>query len=298
MNTNGSKESGSITDRAMLVSLSIKAWSATKHDKKISAEVAVQHGSDENMGRFSKRLISRDALEKIRKIDSSARLAHYERTVPWDDNNRRALLSIGFNEYSKMMSEFELNRKYALKEFMAGYPAYYQAAKGSLNGLFDADDYPTCDQIEAKFQWKLAVSPIDSAENFVVQSLDSAIVERIRRDITEEQSARIQGAMKDVWQRLHDVCSRMSERLHAYQITPDGVEGTFRDSLVSNVSDLINILPTLNLANDPKLIQIGEHMRQALTSYSPSELREQDTARARVAADADRIVKEIGDFLA
>ena len=54
-------QQGSIASKAMLANLSIKLWAASKHDKTISAEVAVQHGSDEKMGRFNKSLLCKDA---------------------------------------------------------------------------------------------------------------------------------------------------------------------------------------------------------------------------------------------
>jgi hypothetical protein len=47
--------------RAMLVSLRISAWSARKYDKKISLEVAANHGASADAGRYNKYLMPADA---------------------------------------------------------------------------------------------------------------------------------------------------------------------------------------------------------------------------------------------
>jgi len=51
-----------LSERAMLVSLSVSIWSARKHDARISDKVAAEHGADRSMGRYAKHLIPRDLL--------------------------------------------------------------------------------------------------------------------------------------------------------------------------------------------------------------------------------------------
>lgn len=299
MNVNGNgstvTESGSIADRAMLVSLSIRQWSASKHDKRITAEIAIRHGSDESMGRFSKKLISRDALEKIRKIAQQARLDHYARTLPWGDDGYRILSSAGYFDYARIMADHKLNYEYARKEFMLGYPNYYAAAQASLNGLFDPADYPAPDEIERKFEFTSAVGPVPQASDFRV-CLGDEETARIQADIESRVKSTLQTAMADVWARIDKVVRHMSERLHAYQVTADGTENIFRDSLVANVRELIGLLPTLNITGDSNIAQIAREMDR-LIEFDADTLREQDTIRADVAARADSILKQIEDFI-
>jgi len=46
-----------ITERAMLAAVHISIWTATKHDRKISREVADQNGAREQAGRYNKQLL-------------------------------------------------------------------------------------------------------------------------------------------------------------------------------------------------------------------------------------------------
>jgi hypothetical protein len=74
------QQAASITTRAMLVSLNINQWFGTKHDKKVSKEVADNHKSNVDMGRFNKRLVTKHSLEKIRHLTSAARMAPWPST--------------------------------------------------------------------------------------------------------------------------------------------------------------------------------------------------------------------------
>lgn len=284
-------------DRAMLVSLTIRQWTASKHDKTASKEVSDNHGSDVTMGRYHKSLIAKDALESVKKQAGSARTDFYRRTLPWRDDGWRILSSLGYMECLDSMRNIKGEFDSHLSHFYTAYPRYVDDARGRLNGLWSADDYPSVDLIRKKFEFTLAFQPLPSATDFRVNLGDTETA-RIRRDIEEQTRGVLENAVKEVWTRLHDVTSRMSERLKAFNRTPDGkMEGVFRDSLVTNVSDLLDILPSLNITSDPQLASIADDMRRNLLSYSAEELREQDTARKRVADSADRIIAAMGDYV-
>jgi hypothetical protein len=74
----------SLSSRAMLCSLSISTWSARKHDRDASEEIAVRHGAQTDSGRYHKLLVPKEALAEVQKIVSEARQEHYFMTLPWD----------------------------------------------------------------------------------------------------------------------------------------------------------------------------------------------------------------------
>lgn len=291
-----STESGSITDRAMLISLTIRQWSATRHDKRASKEVSDNHSSDPTMGRYNKSLVAKDALAKLTEIKSKARTEHYARTLPWNDDGRRILTSAGYFAYSQKMADLRAEWESAVNHFDHAYPRYVADARTKLNGLFDPSEYPDINSIRSKFEFSTRVDPMPSSEDFRVY-LGNAETARIKRDIQEQAQQTINAAMRDVWKRCYDVTSKMSERLKGYSVNQDKVTGAFRDSLVSNVSDLLDLLPSLNLTHDPTLDSIAKDMRDNLTSYSPDELRDQDSARQRVADSADKILAVMEDYI-
>src|SRR5215475_7553907 len=80
-----------LSSRAMLCSLSISQWSASKHDRQASEEIAAHHGAQPDVGRYNKLLIPREKLAEVRKIAGEARREHYFMTLPWDDSGFRVL---------------------------------------------------------------------------------------------------------------------------------------------------------------------------------------------------------------
>src|SRR5579863_224358 len=113
-----------LNDRAMLVELNISQWSASRNDKQVTREVAEKHGSDVSMGRYNKQLLSKAALEKIKKAASAARQEHYKRTLPWSDNGSRILTSAGYLTYSAEMRKLESEFYAAVAEFIQGYDQF------------------------------------------------------------------------------------------------------------------------------------------------------------------------------
>ena len=78
-----------VTEKAMLARLKISMWTARKHDRSVSEQVAQQHGADPDVGRYSKRLVAAERLEQIRLLAARARQHHYDNTLPWLDDGVR-----------------------------------------------------------------------------------------------------------------------------------------------------------------------------------------------------------------
>ncbi|MDE3075896.1 MAG: hypothetical protein KGJ86_10755, partial [Chloroflexota bacterium] len=152
----------SITERAMLVDLTIKQWTAAKHDRKVSQEVAQLHDSDASMGRYHKLLIGREALERLRQIATAAGQEHRRRTLPWLDNGARILSAEGYFGYTEVMRRFEGEWEAAVDSFAREYPTYIDEGRRRLNGLFRPEDYPSAHCIRDRFSFGYNVFPLPS----------------------------------------------------------------------------------------------------------------------------------------
>ena len=71
-----------LSDKAMLVRLTISQWSARKYDKSASQEIIVNHHAKPDAGRFNKLLVNQAEIKKIEKIANTARIYHYKVTLP------------------------------------------------------------------------------------------------------------------------------------------------------------------------------------------------------------------------
>src|SRR5579864_489044 len=76
----------SLSRKAMLVSLKIGVWSASKFDKNVSDEVAQEKNASEDAGRYRKHLLPQFAkdgssLAKVKQAATAAREFHYDNTL-------------------------------------------------------------------------------------------------------------------------------------------------------------------------------------------------------------------------
>jgi hypothetical protein len=285
---------------AMLVDFSVSQWTARKIDKAASADLTDEKRASGKLAHVSKKLVVSDILSEINNLVMQARLFHMRLTSPWFDNGARILSVANHAAYMAGMEAFEAKFYPLVDRFVAAYPDMREDASReyvALGKLFNHADYPQVTRIAAKFAWRNRVMPVPTAADFRVDIGQSAIA-RVRAEIEATVTERANAAVIDVFERVHDTVSTMVEKLDAFQPNASGKDrGTFRDTLVSNVRDLLAILPGLNFTGDTRIDQLVRDMT-ALTTYEAEDLRADDIARRNTIAAAKDIVAAVSDFMA
>jgi hypothetical protein len=295
MNSNHVPEH-SLPSRAMLCSLSISMWSARKHDPEASDEIAVRHGAQADAGRYHKLLLPREALSEIQKIVSETRQEHYFMTLPWDDNGYRVLPAAAYMDHLEKMRALSRRFEGAVDILARQFLRLIDQARTRLGGLFREGDYPTADELRAKFSFETRVMPLPDAGDFRV-ALGDEEKERIKRQITAAVEASLQVGSRELWFRLYEAVQHMADRLSAYKVTAEGVEHPFRDTVVTNLVKLVDVLPKLNVTNDPELDRLAERVRASLL-VDPKELRKSDAVRRETAKAAAAIAQHMAGYMA
>jgi uncharacterized protein YukE len=277
-----------LRDEAMIVRLSICQWAARKLDKKVTSKVAADYGVDSEVGKYSKMLIAEDALKAIAQAATEARTFHYEQTLPWDDVGGRLLPAENFMDYSKRMRELKEVFETKVREFINNYDDYRDAARKRLRGMFNISEYPDSYQIARKYGFATEITPIPSKEDFRVnvQSKDAA---RIRKEIEAMVNDRAQKAMADLYVRLADTVGHFAEKMA-------DKDAIFRDSLVENLVDLVNLLPKLNVTHDAMLEKLGAEAKAKLCAYEPDTLRGDAKVRKDAADKAAALLKKMSGY--
>ena len=279
-----------ITERAMLAAVHISIWTAVKHDRKISRDVASQHGAHQGAGRYNKQLLrGADRLDDLRTLAGQIRQYFYRITLPWSDEGFRLLPSNFYFELMTRMREFETAFEQGIESFLAVYPQYIDQVRPELNGLFREEDYPAADKLREKFGVKLEILPIPSGADFRVQmSVEEQA--RVSREIDANVRQSLTRGTEDLWKRLREVVSHMVDRLNE-------PESRFHASLVTNVFDLVEILPRLNVNGDADLNRFAEQIRQRLCNHTAHDLKKHDLLRVTAASDAADIVAQMDGVL-
>lgn len=287
----------SMADKAVLATLKITQWSARRHDKSVSAEVAAQKGATKKAGKYHKALINAESLEDVNSAASDARAALNSLTLPWASEGVRILPAAAFDRFESNMDRCAARFDSAVAAFLADYPERVEQARRNLGELFDATDYPSPKDLANAFKMERRIFPFPESSDFRVEISDSQR-DRIRAEIADEQRHTLQNAARDLWDRVYKPVAHMAEKLAAYEKTDDGkTKGVFRDTLVSNVADIAELLPALNLTADPRLDEMASRIKSRLANATAQQLRENDGLRVQVAADAQEMAETMAGWL-
>lgn len=273
----------------MVVSLAIKAWSAKKHDKKVTQEVLDDHHAASDAGKFNKQLASKKSMEALQKIVGEARQYHYEVTLPWGENGERLLPSENYFEYTAKMSSFKGSYEHEVMLFLSKYDSVVQEAQRSLGDLFVQNDYPSPTDIAKKFSFKTTFMPVPQNDWRVEFGQDE--IAKLKVNMEQEFNTRLGDATKDIWSRIHEQLVYMHKRLTEFSRDEDTGTvkmATFRDSLFENLKSLVDVLPKLNITHDQAITDACEDLSKILAN--PDDVRKDVNLRNEKA-------KAVGDVL-
>ncbi len=277
-----------IHSRVMLVELNISQWSGRKIDKAAAEQVAKANNVESRSGTYYKSIIEGPQLEAIKKLATQARSAHWRRTLPWSDSGPRVLSNLAYMDYMQEMAAFGAQFDKLVGEFVAEYPLMRQEASRLLGALFNPDDYPDLQRVADRFRFSTSVMPLPMGDDFRCD-IGADEVERIRQEITANTQATMQAAARDAYERVAKVVEAYIDRLA-------GEETIFRNSLVENARDLAEVLPALNVANDPRLAAMAATLKDKLCAHDPDVLRNNKTARREAFEAAMGLNKDLLTF--
>lgn len=273
-----------IQNSAMLVDLNISMWTGRKMDKKVSEEIDASKNTHARAGNYHKKLLAgTQKLEQIQQLVANIRLWHYKYTMPWSDGGSRLLPMQVFFEYKPALADFEQQFNTMVEEFLVDYPTLVSAAAFQLGDLFSSAEYPDADKLRGKFNFRYVFMPVPTAGDFRIE-----VGEASRKELEEQYSkfydTKLSSAMKDVWERLHDCLTHMSDKLSGDN------KKIFRDSLVDNAVELCGVLSKLNVTQDLKLEEARQKLERAMMGVSAVELRKHDDLRKDVKSKVDEIL--------
>ena len=269
------------TLNAVIVTLTINQFGNTRQDPSITKEIKAVHALAGNAGRWVKNKLPDEALKPIQKIAAEARQTAAAITLPWEDGSR--LLPLAARDtYESTMVKLTTRFLGAVDRLVSDWEFWVEQARIMHNGTFNADDYPSTDKIKDHFRMISIVRPVPSSSHF-----DSALRNLYGASLEQDVQERTQKAMQDLWDRLIAPVAHMASKL----ADPDAI---FRDSLVVNVQEIINIAPALNLTNSSQVVEAINRIKSELAGLDPEVLRQNKVARRVASTAAKDIVNSFG----
>jgi len=280
----------SISGSAMLVELSIRNWAGRKLDKSASQKVTLDNRASTGVANVNKKLLGDCAeLSAVLKFAAGVRNAHYAMTMPWSDTGLRLLPTSQYFKYNQTMIDLKAQYFELVDAFLSSYGWEITQAQVKLGDLFNPDEYPSAASLQSKFGFGFTFIPLAEAKDWRID-IEHEAKEELEQHYASYYRRQWESAMSDVNARLLDVLTRMSERL---DYGDNETKKIFRDSLVANVLEIVELVDACNLTGDPIMRSNAQALRDALHGIDAADLRDDHRLRAATKKAVDEVIASL-----
>lgn len=277
-----------VSSAAMLVDLSISVWTARRRDKAASEQVARDNNAQRGVASVNKKLLGDCAeLDAVQKFTESVRSLHRSMTLPWSDLGLRLLPTAQFFKYQEQMTAMEGEFDRLTKQFLDAYSWETAEARVKLGDLFHPDEYPPVSHIEGKFAFRKAFVPLPDAGDWRVD-IESTAKDALKLEYQKYFDSQLKSAMDDIWARLRDTLTTLTKQLEP--IAEGEKSRRIYDSVVERAKELVDMMETCNITNDPHMVAMQRQLAAALDGTNAEALRTDDRYKAETKAKLDAAI--------
>lgn len=279
----------SLSQHTVLVEFNVSYPRWNKKAADLAKEAADTHNAASKMHKHTEKTLDADAFGELSTWEANTRAEHRKRSVPFSDKGPRMIAASGLLAYKQIMDDAVDVGHNLWTDFLTRYDIAVQDARVLRGDRFDINDYPTRAELEDEFKIRFRILAMPEVGN-----LPTALAGIVAQESQAAIDAAVAEGKRWVFKQLRDPIAHMHEKLLGYT---GGRKGAFHDTIVTNIQEVLDILPSINIDGDPQVTAMGEAMRAALTTYSPDDLRDDDNARADVAQAAQDILNVLDSFI-
>ena len=257
-----------LSDKAMLVKLSIKRAALTKRDHAITTQVQQQYG-DQSLTVLTQ--LFKDKSSPIRQIVSAANEVyayHRKHTIPYIDAGPRILPSSNYFEYTQDVKQLITRVDRLIEDYMPYYDqmvqddiSYRRQAAQATGKTSSAhvDDYPTAETFANSMAIEYRFSPMPDARHFLFDMSDEDL-----EVFNRAEADAVAAANADVVGRMLTPIRALVERLAEYH----GEKGQrWHNSIIQNVIDGCNLAESLAIDPSPEFLSTVSELRDTARGY-------------------------------
>jgi len=270
----------SLSDRGVLVELSISEIRGSRKDKAATRAAQKQYGvQDPRAVNVTKNpFAGNELLKKINHTSRTARTDIKAETPPFggfgyrylacdrigDMCNHMTGLEQQFNKYvwgydEQQPDDHGLLRPVHVDGFLDQYEWDKIRIAVELGDLYNENDYPPLEVMQRKFKFSFTVLPIPQAGHFVADMIGEEF-EHIMTTFSDYHATAIDGITKDMFGRVRDVLSTLSNQLDE--------KGGIHEKTFDTFYPLLDMLKTYNLTNDTQLEAVRQRLEEQFRGAS------------------------------
>ena len=291
----------SLASSAVLVSVDVNVWSATKQDRIISNEVTASKNADKSAGRYVKNLLADHPRHKA-IVNYRQTIYNWvkRRTYRWN-NSQDLLPSVDMPKFKQEYHGHQMAFSTLLSDFILAYDSIVSDMAFKQGDMFDRNDYPAKEQLVSKFGVQLFVSEVPMSD------FRCAIAQDIADDLFDSYSSQAQEIVSHVMveqqTRFLDVMKSIS---HCCGVDETGVDANtgetktkkrkIYDTTILKAKEMCESFKEFNLTDSPELEEARGLLERALEGVDAELIRESDAVRTSVKEDIDSILGKFGSF--
>lgn len=283
----------SLATSALIVSVDVNVWTATKQDRAISNEVTQAKRASADAGKFTKNLLADSPDHKA--------LLNYRQTVynwlqrstyDWA-GSMRLLPTINLERFKREYEAHEKAFAALLDKFIQSYPSLISDAAFKQGDMFNRSEYPDTADVRNKFRIKLHVSQVP-ANDFRSGGIASALAEDLKLHYERQTQEIINGVMNDASERLIEIAERLKNACTEPEADDDGKvkRKKIYDTTVNQAKEICETLKAFNLTNNDSMYEAVRELSSALDGVSVEELRESAYTRKEVHDSIDSMLSK------
>ena len=279
--------------KVILITLDTKTWSATKTDKQVTKEVLAERGADRDAGRFTKRLIDKDFILTINKIQGQARRELYSISLPWGDNNARLINTTNFTEFQQVFDTIKVEFDAAVDSFVERYSDLVAEAEVNLGSMFDPADYPDEATVRAKFALGYSTMLVDLVSEDTTGTYDT-IEASIQQQAAESAQRAASDAARAALARMYDAVKGVVDRVRDYDAgtLTRLYEGPFRA-----IEETAKAVEVLGSTGDTEVVEMAQRIKSLLGEIVPADVKRSSATRQQVVTTGDALLADLSSFM-
>lgn len=288
----------SLASSAVLVSVDISVWSATKQDRGISDEVTTSKNADKSAGRYVKNLLANHPKHKA-VVNYRQTIYNWlqRRTYRWNQS-QQLLPSIDVPKFKQEYHEHELVFHSLVEALVNDYDGIVSDMAFKQGDMFNRADYPSAEQVKTKFSLNLYVSEVPTND------FRCGIAKDIADDLFTTLSNQAQGIIDSIAQEQSERMVEVMESIsHCCGVDESEVNGEVRtkrrkiyEGTLQKARDYVESFKRFNLKNDSGLELARASLEKVLNGVKAEDIRDSDAVRHHVKEGIDDILSKFGSF--
>jgi hypothetical protein len=279
-----------LSNRGLFVDVDVRLWDAEIQDHRANDQLAEHYHTAKTTYRTHKKFFP-DGIapewEKPCSIISDAYKYFVRHTVPWG-YGVRLMKATFFGDFNRRIKEFSVELSAALTELEPVIPELKERSRNKLNGGFKDEEWPTTEYILGRFGIAVKYMPVVAPGDFRLE-LDDTLLNELKKQHQSEFMDSQTEMLRKLWKRVYTTVERAA-KLRDKEVKV--YESVFKD-----IDELADVLPFINMMDDPNLDKLGKEIKQHLSGRDVKEVRKNETEREEVALQAQKLVDKMSKLM-